>query len=94
MRGCSVLVVEDDPGAAQYMAAVLAHEFEHFRAAPEGLAALLAMESRLPDLVVLDLRLPDMDGLELLTLIKQRWPHVPVIFVTAAGDAATIVEAV
>ena len=90
----SVLVVEDDPAAAQYMGVVLAGEFENFRTAPEGIAALLSMESRLPDLVVLDLRLPDMEGLELLTLIKQRWAQVPVIVVTAAGDAATIVQAV
>src|SRR3989442_7305956 len=94
MSGRSVLVVEADPAAAEYMAVVLGQEFEDFRAVPEGVAALLAMESRLPDLVVLDLRLPDMDGLEVVTRTKQRGRQVPVILVTAAGHAATIVEAV
>ncbi|HYS04865.1 MAG TPA: sigma-54 dependent transcriptional regulator [Candidatus Dormibacteraeota bacterium] len=94
MRDRSILIVEDDPCAAQFMALAMKEEFDGVRTAPNGTEALLAMESRVPDLIFMDLGLPDMDGLELLTMLKQRWPEVPVILVTAADDVASVVESV
>jgi len=44
--------------------------------------------------VVTDLRMPGVDGLELLGLIKERWPETPVILVTVEEDIATVVEAI
>jgi len=89
-----ILVVEDDVAAAKYMEAALADGFREVRTAGSATEALLALEAAVPGLVFLDLRLPDMYGLDLLTLLKQRWAEVPVILVTASGDVATVVEAV
>lgn len=94
MRNRSVLIVEDDPAAGRYMALALGEEYDCVRTASGGTEALLAMESKAADLAILDLGLPDMDGLELLVLLKQRWPEVAVVFVTAAASIATVVEAV
>src|SRR5206468_2216285 len=94
MKDRSILIVEDDPSAAQYMTLAMREEFHGVRAVPSGTEALLAMESRVPDLIFMDLGLPDMDGLELLTMLKQRWPEVPVVLVTAADDVASVVESV
>src|SRR5438093_2155114 len=93
MDSRSFLVVEDDPAAARYLTIAL-EELGTTRTAVGGTDALLAMESSVPDLTILDLRLPDIDGLDLLSMVKQRWPEVPVILVTAADDVATVVEAV
>jgi two-component system response regulator AtoC len=90
----SILIVEDDRAAAAYMTETLRESYEDLRTAGEATAALLAMEARPADLVILDLGLPDMSGLELMTLVRHRWTGVRVICVTAADDIPTVVEAV
>jgi DNA-binding NtrC family response regulator len=39
------------------------------------------------DVVVVDIHVPGLDGLEVLTLLRRRWPNVPVIVTTAFGGA-------
>lgn len=61
--------------------------------APDGLAALAAIERRPPDLVTLDIEMPQLDGLATLGRIRQRWPRLPVIMcstLTAGGAAITL----
>jgi DNA-binding NtrC family response regulator len=59
--------------------------------AKEGLSRLRTF---LPDVVVLDLRLPDMDGLAVLSEIKEFDESIIVIMITAFGETKTAVEAV
>jgi DNA-binding NtrC family response regulator len=94
VTGAVILVVEDDPSSLEY--AALALEQAHFsiRKASDGIEALRAIEREVPSLVISDIRMPGMDGLELLSCIRERWPSVPVIMVTVEGDIATIVSAV
>jgi DNA-binding NtrC family response regulator len=94
MMSRSVLIVEDDLAAARYAAAALREDFHDLRTVSCGTEALLAMESKVPDAIVLDLGLPDIDGLELLAMLRERWPESPVILVTAAQDVATVFESV
>ena len=93
-RSGSILVVEDDPRSADYMLAALRERHDDVRVAGTATAALLEIEARLPDLLILDLGLPDLDGLELLALVRQRWPHLRAICVTANDEVPTVVEAV
>ena len=94
MKRRSVLIVEDDPAAARYAGSALREDSYDLRTVASGTEALIAMESSLSDAVLLDLGLPDMDGLELLAMLKQRWPDVPVILVTASEDVSTVFESV
>jgi DNA-binding NtrC family response regulator len=94
MRKTTALVVDDDPASLGFMSLALAEEFSEVRSATGGVEALLCLEASLPDLVVSDLRMPDLDGLELVKLVKERWPEVPVILVTVEQDVAHVVEAV
>ena len=93
MRAGSLLVVDDDPLAVRYMTLALEEEFGDVRSATSSVDALLAVEARVPDLVLTDLRMPGMDGLELLMHLHHRWPGLPVILVTVEQDVATVVEA-
>jgi anti-sigma regulatory factor (Ser/Thr protein kinase) len=47
---------------------------------------LTQIEADLPDIVLTDLQMPEMNGLELVTAIKDRFPSVPVILMTAQGS--------
>ncbi|MDP3937328.1 MAG: sigma-54 dependent transcriptional regulator [Deltaproteobacteria bacterium] len=90
----AILAVEDDAAAAELLRLALEGEGFEVRLAANGIEAILAMETALPDLVISDLRMPEMDGLTLLSRVKQRWPAVPFILASVEDDIATVVEAV
>ena len=93
MRKASILTVDDDAAMGKVLGALLAqagHAPEHVGSAA---AALTALETRPFDLVVTDLRMPGTDGMTLLCRIRERWPDLPVIMLTAHGTVALAVEA-
>jgi len=65
-------------------------EFKTFASAQEALAAL---ETSSPQVVVSDIRMPGESGLELLQQLKQRFPTLPVIIMTAHSDLESAVAA-
>lgn len=80
----TVLIVEDENGISNFISAILtSNEYDVIKC-KSGKQAVSIAASSCPDLILLDLGLPDMDGLEVLTCIRQ-WSDVPVIVVTARG---------
>jgi len=61
--------------------------------AANGVEALSRMKHAVPDVVVTDMQMPEMDGLQLVTAMREQHPGVPVILVTAHGSEALAVEA-
>ncbi len=61
--------------------------------AENGHQAVELIESDLPDLVVTDLQMPEMNGLELVEVIRNEYPLIPVVLMTAAGSEEIAVEA-
>ncbi len=55
----------------------------------EALAKMHASTSDSLVLLVSDINMPGMSGLDLLVRIKEEWPDLPVIMITAYGDAST-----
>jgi len=65
-----ILIVDDHDGFRARLARILvAHGFR-VREAPSGAAALAAVATREPDLVVLDIQLPDIDGFEVAERLR------------------------
>jgi CheY-like chemotaxis protein len=89
----SILVVDDEPDVAELFRQRFRREVRqglyvlHFASSGESALDMLAEGIR-PELIVIlsDINMPDMDGLTLLREIKQRWPELPVMMVTAYGD--------
>jgi CheY-like chemotaxis protein len=89
----SILVVDDEPDVALLFRQRFRREVRdgtyvmHF--ANSGEDALQQLGNGIePQLIVIlsDINMPGMDGLHLLEEIKQRFPHMPVMMVTAYGD--------
>lgn len=80
-----ILVVDDEPGVVESVLAALRPHYE-VGAVGSGLAAVQALVRHPVDLVILDHRLPDVSGLTVLRYLKQRYPWLLVIFITAYGS--------
>src|SRR5258706_6349527 len=64
----------------------------HMTFAASGAAALGALEAQPIDLIVSDVRMPGMDGGQLLTVVKQRWPTTVRIIVSGYSDPVQAVR--
>ena len=80
-----ILVVDDEPNIREVVELYLRREGYEVEVAADGEAALMAIERKAPDLLVLDLMLPKIDGLELCRTL-QRELNVLVLMLTARSD--------
>jgi CheY-like chemotaxis protein len=83
-----VLVVDDEPIILETMSAILEGEGFAVRTAEDGFAALLVLRQTPPDIIISDLRMPNMSGFELLSVVRRRFPHIPVIAISGEYIAA------
>ncbi|MBX3440446.1 MAG: ATP-binding protein, partial [Planctomycetaceae bacterium] len=61
--------------------------------AVDGKQALERVQQSPPDLILTDLQMPELDGLELVQQVKQRFPLIPVVLMTAQGSEVIAVQA-
>jgi DNA-binding NarL/FixJ family response regulator len=86
-----ILVVEDD-------SRLRAHVVGAFEAAPDlesigsagSVAEALALLSRAPDLILLDLGLPDGSGVRVIESVREQWPRCRVLVLTVFDDRASV----
>src|SRR5260221_6961163 len=89
-----VWVIDDDRSIRWVFEKALAREgipFKTFAQATEAMEALDAAGA--PQVLVSDIRMPGTSGLELLQTLKQRFPNLPVIVMTAYSDLESAVAA-
>src|SRR5512141_2650479 len=77
-----VLVVDDDPIVLQVAHLVFTDQGYEVRTAADGFAALVELRRSTPDVIVSDLRMPNMSGFELLSVVRRRFPHIPVVAIS------------
>ena len=83
--GKRVLVVDDEPRMIGFIRMNLELEGHHVIEAHNGVEALDAIRTQLPDVVLLDIMMPELDGFETLRMLRE-FSTVPVIMLTAKGD--------
>ena len=89
-----ILVVDDHPIILQGVEALLRDtDFEIVGQLGDGARVLEAVAKLDPDILLLDLQLPGASGIEILRAMRSTGDRRPVIFMTAAIDEATMVEA-
>lgn len=77
-----ILIIEDEQPIRNFMHAILSARGYDVLLARSGAMANTMIASHCPDLIILDLGLPDMDGMSVLTQVRQ-WSKVPVVVVSA-----------
>ncbi|WP_171130745.1 MULTISPECIES: response regulator [unclassified Ruegeria] len=90
-----ILMVDDEPDAQDLIRQNFRREIRKgvysFGFAGSGESALDAISHSTEEvmLVLSDINMPGMSGIELLQELRARWPELPVMMITAYGDAAT-----
>jgi len=87
-----ILVVEDDRPIRNFITASLKAQGFNYIETGKGSEAIALSMSHNPDLIVLDLGLPDIDGVEVITKIRE-WSKTPIIIVSARENERQKIEA-
>ena len=85
MPNSKILVVDDEPSILKLVTAYLKSEGYDYKTAEDGIAALKAIRSFRPDIIILDIMLPGMDGIEVLGQLR-RESDAYVIMLTARSE--------
>jgi CheY-like chemotaxis protein len=90
-----ILVVDDDVHVRQAIRWILEDEGYIVTEAADGNEALRVIGEGAPDLVVLDLTMPEVDGYGVAAVLQaQEGPRVPILLITADGQAPAKAERV
>jgi two-component system OmpR family response regulator len=81
-----ILLVEDDVSLGAGLKDALGREGFVVDLVNSGRLAIAAVQADAPDIMVLDLGLPDMDGLAVLSAVRRREQHIPVMVLTARSE--------
>jgi CheY-like chemotaxis protein len=80
----SILIVDDNASLRMVLAIIFSREGYQVRLAEDGFSALDEIERHTPDLLLSDLNMPGMSGFELLSVVRQRFPMIRVVAMSAA----------
>ncbi len=84
-----ILVVDDEPSILEVASGLLRHQGYEVRTAADGFAALVELRRSLPDVIISDLKMSGMNGFELLSIIRRRFPQVAVIAISGEYNGLT-----
>jgi two-component system, NtrC family, sensor kinase len=92
-RTWKILLIDDDPGIRKVMSISLEDLGYEIQTAPDGETGIAVCAVMSPELVITDIKMPGMDGLEVLSAIKEKHPDKEVIVVTAFSELDLAVKA-
>lgn len=87
-----ILVIDDDYDLLQLLKSYLEKNNYEVTTASSGGDGIRKLDKSF-DLVICDVRLPDIGGLEIITKVKEKHPHISIIMITGYADVRTAVEA-
>ncbi len=91
-----ILIVDDEADIRDLVAGILDDEGYTTRTARHADEALAAIEARRPNLIFLDIWIQGsrLDGLQLLDVIKEQHPEIPIVMISGHGNIETAVAAI
>ncbi|MCC7404820.1 MAG: sigma-54-dependent Fis family transcriptional regulator [Bdellovibrionales bacterium] len=88
-----ILVVDDEESIREFLDIMLRKEGYDVTCAEDGQKALELLKKKSVDMVISDLQMPNMTGIELLRNVKDQFPDMLFMMITAFGSTETAVEA-
>jgi len=91
-----ILIVDDEADIREGVSGILSDEGHNTRTARNSDEALAAIEARRPQLVFLDIWMQGsrLDGMQLLEIVKQQHPSLPIVMISGHGNIETAVQAI
>jgi len=89
-----ILIVDDEVNLLQSLGDVLRSKGFMVGTARNGLEALDRLKKRFFDLIIADLKMPRMGGMELLRVVRERYPQTTVVILTGYGTVKSAVDAI
>jgi len=88
-----ILVVDDESILRNLLEKILKKEGYEVMLAASGKEAVDVLEREKVDIIISDIKMPEMDGFALLRIVKEKYPSVGVIMMTAYADAYSVKDA-
>jgi len=89
-----LLLVEDESFNREYLVKLLSSKYKYVFSATNGQEALEMLEKNQIDLLITDIKMPVKDGIALSKDVKERFPDIPIILLTAYKDESYLMEAI
>jgi CheY-like chemotaxis protein len=93
-RSEKLLVVDDDPDVREIVGSFLSELGYDVTPVAHGEAAVTALGQSVPDLLVIDFAMPGMNGADTARIIRERYPRLPILFLSGFADSAALEAAV
>jgi two-component system, NtrC family, nitrogen regulation response regulator GlnG len=90
----NVWVVDDERSIRWVLEKALSQDGLEVTCFEDGESMLARLDSAQPDVIVSDIRMPGIDGLELLNQVRERFPELPVVIMTAHSDLDSAVSSI
>lgn len=87
-----ILVIDDEQIVRISCERTLGGEGFEVKSASNGKEGIELLEKEQFNLVLLDLKMPDLDGIEILKMIKEKWPETKIIMITGYSTVETAVK--
>jgi CheY-like chemotaxis protein/DNA-directed RNA polymerase subunit RPC12/RpoP len=89
-----VLIVDDEESLRTVGKSILESQGYEVQCAGDGFEGLAALKNAVPDMIISDLQMPNMNGFEFLSVVRQRFPSVPVIVISGEFSGVSVPESV
>src|SRR5678815_1062097 len=93
LRMSNILIVDDEQSYRQLLSLVFEGDGHTIRTASNGREALTLLHEEPADVVISDVRMPDMDGIQMLSSVRETQPDLGVVLMTAFASVETAREA-
>ena len=89
-----VLIVDDEQRLRELGRLMLESQGYEVLCAEDGFEGLAALKMSLPDMIISDLQMPNMNGFEFLSVVRKRFPLIPVIVISGEFSGVMVPDSV